>query len=159
MVEASLKCDIHDLFRYCVCSDENESCNVGQCKECPGHQGLIDYLSQCDELSDVEEITYKQWVSTDRTKLITVHVVESKDDFIENLASQIEKLTRHSFTAKSQSQYMKTLKANMMTPLEDLILQGDFAENYSYVVQDEIQSFHWENKQATLHPFVAYYLK
>ena len=35
-------------------------------------------------------------------------------------------------------------------------MQGDFAENYSYVVQDEIQSFHWENKQATLHPFVAY---
>ena len=90
MVEASLNCDIHDLFRYCVCLDENESCMMGQCKECPVHQGLIDYLSQCDELSDVEEITYKQWVSTDRTKLI--NVVESKDDFIENLASQIEKL-------------------------------------------------------------------
>ena len=87
---------------------------MGQCKECPGRQCLIDYLSQCDELSDVEEITYKQWVNTDRTKLITV--VEAKDDLIENLASQIEKLTRHSFTAKSQSQYMKTLKANM-TPL------------------------------------------
>ena len=43
-----------------------------------------------------------------------------------------------------------------MKPLEEIILQGDFAENYSYVVQDEIQSFHWENKQATLHPFVAY---
>ena len=43
-----------------------------------------------------------------------------------------------------------------MTPMEEIIVQGDFAENYSYVVQDEIQSFHWENKQATLHPFVAY---
>ena len=43
-----------------------------------------------------------------------------------------------------------------MKPL-DIILQGDFTENFSYVVQDEIQSFHWENKQATLHPFVAYH--
>ncbi len=43
-----------------------------------------------------------------------------------------------------------------MKPL-DIILQGDFAENLSYVVKDEIQSFHWENKQATLHPFVAYH--
>ena len=60
---------------------------MGQCKECPGRQGLIDYLGHCDELSDVEEITYKQWVSTDRTILITV--VESQDDFIENLVSQI----------------------------------------------------------------------
>ena len=36
-----------------------------------------------------------------------------------------------------------------MTPMDEIIVQGDFAENYSYVVQDEIQSFHWENKQAT----------
>ena len=35
-----------------------------------------------------------------------------------------------------------------MTPVEEIIVQGDFAaENYSYVVQDEIQSFHLENKQ------------
>ena len=51
---------------------------------------------------------------------------------------------------------MKSLKSSL-PPLEEMILQGDFAENYSFVVQDEIQSFHWENKQATLHPFVAYW--
>ena len=154
MVEAAnLKSDLHELMRYCVCSDETESCMMGQCKECPRRQGIIDYLN--DELSDVEEITYKQWVSTDRAKLTTI--VESKEEFVENLATQVDKLTRHSFTAKAQSSYMKTLKASM-TP-EELLLQGDFAENFSYVVQDEIQSFHWENKQATLHPFVAYHLK
>ncbi|KAJ8017733.1 hypothetical protein HOLleu_44652 [Holothuria leucospilota] len=145
MVEACLKSDVHELIRYCVCSDEHESCMMGQCKVCPGRQGLIDYLCQCDDLKDIEEIAYKQWVSTDRTQ----------EDFIENLSTQVEKLTRHSFTAKAQSSYMKTLKASM-TPLEDIIVQGDFAENFSYVVQDEIQSFHWENKQVTLHPFVAY---
>ena len=84
-----------------------------------------------------------------------ITIVESKEDFIENLSTQIEKLTRHSFTAKAQSSYMKTVKTSM-TPLQEIIVQGDFAENYSYVVQDEIQSFHWENKQATMHPFVAY---
>ncbi len=34
MVEACLKCDVHDLIRYCVCSDECESCMMGQCKDC-----------------------------------------------------------------------------------------------------------------------------
>ena len=33
----------------------------------------------------------------------------------------------------------------------------DFAENYSFVVEDKIQSFHWNNEMATVHPFVAYY--
>src|SRR5207248_4208795 len=30
-------------------------------------------------------------------------------------------------------------------------------ENYSFIVQDAVQGFHWENSQATLHPFVVYY--
>ena len=34
---------------------------------------------------------------------------------------------------------------------------GDFSENYSFVLQDAAQGFHWNNSQATIHPFVAYY--
>ena len=33
----------------------------------------------------------------------------------------------------------------------------DFKENHSFVVQDKIQSFHWNNSIVTIHPFVAYY--
>ena len=35
----------------------------------------------------------------------------------------------------------------------------DFSENYSFVLQDASQGFHWNNSQATIHPFVAYYMK
>ena len=33
----------------------------------------------------------------------------------------------------------------------------DFAENYNFIVQDAIQSFCWNNAQATLCPFVVYW--
>ena len=33
----------------------------------------------------------------------------------------------------------------------------DFAENYHYVVQDEVQGHHWNKEQCTLHPVVLYY--
>ena len=33
---------------------------------------------------------------------------------------------------------------------------ADFSENFSFVVQDEIQSFDWNNSSATIHPFVCY---
>ena len=56
--------------------------------ECPGQNGLVDFLNQYDELIDVEEVTYKQWVSTDRTQVVTI--TESKEDFIENLSVQID---------------------------------------------------------------------
>ena len=31
---------------------------------------------------------------------------------------------------------------------------ADFSENYSFVLQDAAQGFHWNNAQATMHPFV-----
>ena len=39
------------------------------------------------------------------------------------------------------------------------IVVADFSENYSFVLQDASQGFHWNNSQATLHPFVAYYME
>jgi hypothetical protein len=33
----------------------------------------------------------------------------------------------------------------------------DFPENYSFVLQDEAQGFHWNNAQSTIHPFVIYF--
>ena len=36
-------------------------------------------------------------------------------------------------------------------------MTADFSENYSFVLQDAAQGFHWNNSQATLHPIVAYY--
>ena len=33
----------------------------------------------------------------------------------------------------------------------------DFADNYKYIVQDEVQGFHWNKDQCTLHPVVIYY--
>ena len=34
----------------------------------------------------------------------------------------------------------------------------DFAEIYSFLVQDAAQGFHWNNSQATIHPFVIWYV-
>ena len=34
----------------------------------------------------------------------------------------------------------------------------DFAENYSFLIQDAAQGFHWKNSKATIHPFVIYYV-
>ena len=45
-----------------------------------------------------------------------------------------------------------TLKAG------EFLVTADFSENYSFVLQNSAQGFHWNNSQATLHPFVAYYL-
>lgn len=37
------------------------------------------------------------------------------------------------------------------------LLFVDFSQNYTFFVQDAIQSHHWTNTQATIHPYVVYY--
>ena len=41
--------------------------------------------------------------------------------------------------------------------MKQSIILLDFAENYSFVTQDAVQCFHWENSQATLHLLFVYH--
>ena len=38
----------------------------------------------------------------------------------------------------------------------ELIILLDFAENYTFIVQDDVQAYHWNNSQVTLHPIIVY---
>ena len=66
----------------------------------------------------------------------------------------MDKLTSDSFIAKSQAQYLKNRKESIY--FDTAIILVDFSENYFFVVQDEVQGFHWNKDQCTLHPVVAY---
>ena len=68
---------------------------------------------------------------------------------------KLVKLTAHSYISKCQSKYLKNLKEEL--PSNSARILGDFAENYSFVVQDEVQGFHLNNLQCTLHPVVVFY--
>ena len=84
-------------------------------------------------------LRYKQWQTIDRTTLLSL--TADVPTFVELLVSCFGKLQACSFIAKSQSQYLNQLKQNM--DQSNIIILGDFAENYAFVVQVEIQSYHW----------------
>lgn len=151
---AKLAVDYKDLIDLIVCNSENYSCMVGKCEECPGKEVLTDVFSSSDEYELMpDEITYKKWIVADRADMI--NVVETKDDFFENLANKIESLKTHHFVAKTQGAFFKTQKESLKE--NECLVIGDFSENFSFLIQDEIQSFHWVNKQVTVHPFVMYF--
>ena len=79
------------------------------------------------------------------------------DEFIERLCEQLDEITSHSFIARSQSQYLNKLKENLKC--DEVIILEDFAENVSFIVQDEIQGYQWNNQQCSLHSSVLYYRK
>jgi hypothetical protein len=102
-----------------------------------------------------ENIIFKQWISIDRCELVTT--VTSIEEFIESLLEKMLLLLRHSFTTTQQVMFLKELKYNPQTG--EFVVLCDFAENYSFLLQDEAQGFHWNNAQATIHPHVIYFKK
>ena len=103
--------------------------------------------------NSIDEITYKWWTHTDRSNLELI--VKSSEDFVESLIQMLQNYMKHNFITKMQSSAYKMAKEDLKEG--QMIVVCDFAENYSFVVQDEIQSFHWNNSMVTLHPFVGYY--
>ena len=94
-------------------------------------------------------------MSVDRSTLETI--TKPVDDYVDSFCDQIKLLIPHSFIAKQQSLF-QTDATRMSTLLpRQFVVIGDFSENYSFVLQDAAQGFHWNNSQATIHPFVAYY--
>ena len=63
---------------------------------------------------------------------------------------------KHHYVVKKQAEIFKQLKENLQ--FGECVTVLDFAENYSFLVQDAAQGFHWNNLQATIHPFAIYYL-
>ena len=76
-------------------------------------------------------------------------------EFIETACESVNNLRHHHFISKAQSTFLRSTKETLLPGT--VIILMDFAENYSFVVQDAVQGQHWNNKQATLHPFTVYY--
>lgn len=145
--------DYKSFLNAIICEDPTRECYFSECEDCPGTGSLKEKLIDIFDEQEIETVTYKQWVSTDRATLETM--VKKSDQFIDSLLEQLILLLKHSFIAKKQSDFLKWVKENL--PVGYFLVLCDFAENFSFVVQDEVQGFHWNNDQATIHPIVFYY--
>ena len=81
------------------------------------------------------------------------NLVTSLEEFVDDLCEKIDKLTSHSYTTKTQAAHLKHLK-NL--PDDTALLILDFTENYQYIIQDEVQSYHWCKEYCSLHPVAIY---
>lgn len=144
-------CD--DLIKKIVCDVNNQRCMFGECSNCPGTADLSEEILAFFTMQYCDEVRFSQWTTTDRATL-QCHV-ENVTDFVDLLVNQLLALKKHQFIANNQSRFLKRMKDIVLE--KEVIVTGDFSENYSFVVQDEIQGFHWSTVQATIHPFVCYY--
>ncbi|CAH0558559.1 unnamed protein product [Brassicogethes aeneus] len=82
-------------------------------------------------------------------------VKETAANFLNILQRELPVVLKHDFIATAQSSFLNSLKATINEG--EYIVTLDFSENYTFLIQDAIQSHHWNNSQATLHVYVAYF--
>ena len=150
--------DYKDVLSFIICAknidEPSPDCYFNKCKDCPGIEKLVTYLTMVFEENDMQEISYSQWLQTPVTTL--KNLVEDVSDFIPYFCSKVSALLPHAFISQQQSlNFKKTLKSSL--PENEFIINLDFAENYAFIAQNAPPGFHWNNDQATVFVGFVYY--
>ena len=118
--------DYQHLLAQILCNPPQESCWMGECQECSDTKELEQRLLEIFEKLDVDEITYKQWESTDRTEL--VNVIQCTEEFVRTLIEKLKVLRTHDFINMMQTKYFYKIKNTL--PSGTALVVGDFSENF-----------------------------
>ena len=72
---------------------------------------------------------------------------------IDQLNERWPSFVTHTYVTRQQREHIKKIKlTSSLTTF--VVVHMDFAENFSFVIQKEIQSAYWHQKQATLYTIV-----
>lgn len=111
------------------------------------------------QVDDNGEIVHHQWQRVQQTDGKTrTKVVEKKlqkNEFVSILHKQTADFIEHCDRVKAQYKALNNLKDNL--PDKHVIVQMDFAENFTCSSADEVQSAYWNSTPVTLHPIIVYY--
>jgi hypothetical protein len=141
------------LLNKVLCEDSKETCYLRSCEEC-NSRNMIDFVSEYLDEHNIDIIKYSFWIISPRCEII--HKEDNVNDFLENLQAHIEKFVVHQFKVEQQTKFIRMKKESLINKKE-IMCQMDFAENYSCITQDSIQSHYFVRPQVTIHPFVVYY--
>lgn len=140
-----------ELLQEIVCSLEGEDCMMGICQNCKDID--LKYSVLPLKYDESLELIFKQWATINgRVEIISLE--KSIEMIISTLENQLPFFKKHIFIKNSQQKYFDLKRSTVGE--KEIILQMDFAENFSITAQDEIQSAHWSHSQVTIYTAVAW---
>ncbi len=140
-----------------LCKEKTSACWLMECKDCKESEVLTymfrEKLESYFEEKCLENVIIHQWVNTDRSNLDVKTL--SVDDFIDLFFELLFNLIPHHYIAKDQTKYFIHCKESVQPG--EVIVSGDFSENYTFIIQNAAQSYHWNNAGCTVHPWQVYF--
>ena len=119
--DTSLK-TYHDCIAQVICNPALPTCYLDTCKACPAIDTLKAYRTAVLEDNMIDNVTYRQWVTVDRSSLETVS--KTSDEFIDAICEKLKVLIPHSFIATQQASFYKERKSSLKPG--ELLVIADF---------------------------------
>ncbi|KAJ8672245.1 hypothetical protein QAD02_003504 [Eretmocerus hayati] len=123
-----------DVSASIMCSPSTNECYFRECLCSPDIQSIVDEMNHLLQRESIAEITFKQWTNVDRSTLETL--TQKLPQVMEAVLGSLPDLLKHDFLAKEQSRYVK--KRKKLLAFGEVLAGGDFAENHSFPIQDEV---------------------
>lgn len=128
------------LKAMCMCSPATEQCERGECRICPRKDCFTIRRLELHERCDVELALWE----TGR--------LEKKDmpleTFLDTCFLWITKHIRHKYVKDVQKEAIRKEKTSVRP--QTVLFHFDFAENWTVVVPDAVQSYHWKKTQISI---------
>lgn len=136
-------------------------CVQRQCGSC-GCDNIVRFYQPLAEENSMATVVYSKWERVKKmykgkevSQIMPVSHTDSVTEVIVKLSGELQNFAQHLFVAAWQQNQFTWLQKNV--PKSWVVLNMDFAENYTCVAQEEVQSAHWSHNQVTIQPTVAYY--
>lgn len=149
--------DRYEAINLTMCpKGENEKYNKKECieRQCTSCNSdmLVNHFEDLLRLHGGETIEFSKWENIktknkhgkDVNKIMLVRKKKLLNDLVIELSKEVSDLSHHLFVARWQQKAFSSLVKEL--PVNWVVLDLDFAENYSCVNQNEIQSAYWGHK-------------
>ena len=137
--------ELNSFTKLLVCDDSLESCMFGECNQCSNN---FEYQISKNMIDPNKIVTWTQWSISSAGRMEKVEETGSIKACVNILKSKINHFLFHVFVKQKQSEYFRFLQDNITDEVG--VLQVDYAENFSIVEQNEIQSAHWSKRQLSI---------
>ncbi|XP_075525684.1 uncharacterized protein LOC142588499 [Dermacentor variabilis] len=129
-----------DMQSLCVCQEPTASCFLRNCEHCP--QDGIFTLENFD-MSSEDEVLIASWEYGELVKKTL-----TASSFMREFLRMTMKWIPHNYIRSVQAKAIHEEKQSCERGA--IVLHFDFAENWTVVLPDAVQAYHWQKKQVTV---------
>lgn len=136
--------DLQTFTTSLVCDESNEQCMSSNCNYCSNNFKLNVEAKIIDETVTIK---WCQW-NNNNGRAAKIEQEGTVKECVQLLSEKIKQYLNHVFIKREQSKFFEQMKDN--SDDKSIVVQVDYAENFTTEEQDAIQSAHWSTKSISI---------